>query len=181
MLDRFAEAPILPQATLQELLDGPRGAPLPAPIRDANRLHDGLRRLSARVRARPNCLVHGDAHAGNLYRADTKIAIVDWQVLQQGSWAQDVAYHIAAVLKPEDRRAHEQALLHSYLDQLAALGGPRLVFDEVWDDYRAAMIYGYYLWGVTRRVDPDVTNEFVRRLGLAVSELDAFAVVAGQV
>jgi hypothetical protein len=37
-----------------------------------------------------------------------------------------------------------------------------------------AMLYGYYLWGVTRRVDPVIILEFVRRLGLAVDELESF-------
>ena len=39
------------------------------------------------------------------------------------------------------------------------------------------MIYGYYLWSITRKVEPEITNEFVRRLGLAVSELDSFGAV----
>jgi aminoglycoside/choline kinase family phosphotransferase len=174
-LDRVASSPILPQAELQALLDGPRGHPLPSAIRDAGRLHAAVARLADEVRERPNCLVHGDAHAGNVYRdAAGRLGIVDWQILQKGEWAQDVAYHVAAVLTPEDRRAHERGLLDTYLDRLSSLGGPTIDREEAWMRYRKATAYGYYLWAITRKVDPAVTEEFVRRLGLAVADHGAF-------
>jgi aminoglycoside phosphotransferase (APT) family kinase protein len=138
------------------------------------------RPIAAQVREQPNCLVHGDAHAGNVYRdAEGQLGIVDWQVLQKGEWAQDVAYHLAAVLAPEDRRVHERRLLDHYLGRLKSLGGPAIDADIAWTRYRAGMVYGYYLWAITRKVDPEITHEFVRRLGLAVSNLDSFAVVEG--
>ena len=28
--------------------------------------------------------------------------------------------------------------------------------EEAWQQYREAVIYGYYLWGITRRVDPPI-------------------------
>jgi aminoglycoside phosphotransferase (APT) family kinase protein len=177
-LDRVAASPLLPQAELQALLDGPRGDPLPAAIRDAGRLHAAVARLAAEVRERPNCLVHGDAHAGNVYRdADGRLGVVDWQILQKGEWAQDVAYHIAAVLTPEDRRAHERGLIDIYLERLAALGGPAIDREGAWARYRKATAYGYYLWAITRKVDPAIMVEFVRRLGLAVADHGAFALL----
>ena len=48
--------------------------------------------------ARPQFLVHGDAHAGNIFRTDRGSGLIDWQVLQRGTWAIDVAYHLCAVL-----------------------------------------------------------------------------------
>lgn len=177
-LDRFAAAPVMPVEVLQGMLDGPRGEPLPRDVLNAERLQRGLESLAAQVRAEPNTLVHGDAHAGNVYRtAQGLLGIVDWQVLQKGEWAQDVAYHLAAVLTPEDRRANERRLLDHYLGKLKTLGGPAIDPEQAWTRYRAGMVYGYYLWAITRKVDPEVTNEFVRRLGLAVSDLDSFAVV----
>ena len=56
------------------------------------------------------------------------------------------------------RRAHERALLDHYSDRLTGLGGPRLNADEAWLRYRAAMIYGYFLWAITQRVDPAITS-----------------------
>ena len=177
-LDRFAGSPVIPVGMLQGLLDGPRGEPLPKDVLSADRLMRGLASLAAQVRALPNTLVHGDAHAGNVYRtAAGKLGIVDWQILQKGEWAQDVAYHLGAVLTPEDRRTHERRLLDHYLERLKALGGPAIDREEAWTRYRAGMVYGYFLWAITRKVDPPVILEFVRRLGLAVSDLDSYAVV----
>ena len=177
-LDRITVQPIMPLDVLQTMLDGERGQPLAPAIRSAERLQRGLEALATQVRERLNCLVHGDAHAGNVYRdAEGRLGIVDWQVLQKGEWAQDVAYHLAAVLAPEDRRAHERDLLAFYRERLAALGGPVLDADDAWTRYRAGMVYGYYLWAITRKVEPALTNEFVRRLGTAVSDLESFAVV----
>ena len=177
-LDQISVKPIIPRDKLQELLDGPRGEQLPAGIRSAERLQRGLERLAAEIRGIPNCLIHGDAHAGNVYRdAAGRLGIVDWQILQKGEWAQDVAYHLAAVLSPEDRRAHERRLLDYYLGRLKALGGPDIGGEIAWTRYRAGMVYGYYLWAITRKVVPEITNEFVRRLGLAVSDLESFATV----
>jgi Phosphotransferase enzyme family len=177
-LDRITATPILPLDTLQSLLDGPRGEPLPESIRGARRLQRGLEALAARTREGSNCLVHGDAHAGNVYRdAQGRLGVVDWQILQKGDWAQDVAYHVASVLSPEDRRTHERGLLTQYLDRLRSLGAPSIGGDEAWSRYRAAMVYGYYLWAITRKVEPEITLEFVRRLGLAVGDLDSFAVL----
>jgi aminoglycoside phosphotransferase (APT) family kinase protein len=177
-LDQIGANPIMPLDKLQALLDGPKATRLPPAVKDAPRLQRGVTALAAQIRERPACLVHGDAHAGNIYRSAEGFGLVDWQVLQKGEWAQDVAYHLAAVLAPEDRRAHERALLDYYRDQLAAMGGPRLDAEEAWLRYRAAMIYGYFLWAITQRVDPAITEVFTHRLGLAVDDLDSFAVVA---
>lgn len=178
-LDQIGAAPIMPLDRLQTLLDGPKATRLPSGIKDAAQLQDGVSALAAQVRNRPACLVHGDAHAGNIYRDSDGYGLVDWQVLQKGEWAQDVAYHLAAVLSPEVRRTHERALLDHYRDRLAALGGPRLAADDAWFRYRAAMIYGYFLWAITQRVDPAITEVFTHRLGMAVDDLGSFAVVAG--
>lgn len=177
-LDQIALKPLMPIEILQRMMDGPKGAPLPPAVKDATRLQHGLEKYAQQVRERPACLVHGDAHAGNIYRTKTGgYGLVDWQILQKGEWAQDVAYHIAAVLSPEDRRAHERALLDHYRAHLKSLGGPDLAADEAWLRYRAAMVYGYFLWIITQKVEPAITNEFVRRLGLAVADLDSFGVI----
>ena len=175
-LDMVGSRGIMPIPTLQELLDGPRGVPLAPAMRDAARLQRAMAQLAAQVREAPNCLVHGDAHAGNVYRdVDGGLGLVDWQVLQKGEWAQDVAYHIAAVLTPEARRTHERALLDHYRARLKALGGPDLDADKAWARYRVGMCWGYYMWAITRKVEPNVIHEFVRRLGFAVADHESYA------
>jgi hypothetical protein len=177
-LDRISHQPIMPLAMLQSLLDGPRGARLDPAARDAARLQQALERLAAEVRSGPRCFVHGDAHAGNVYRqADGTLGLVDWQILQTGNWAQDVAYHLAAVLTPEVRRSHERTLLDDYLARLKAAGGPELDREEAWRQYRVAVVYGYYLWSITRKVDADIIEEFVHRLGTAAHDLGSFALL----
>ena len=172
-LDQIGITPILPLNSLQAMLDGPKGAPLPAKIKNAQQLQNGLQALAEQTRQRPACLVHGDAHAGNTFAGAQGFGLIDWQILQKGEWAQDVSYHIASVLSPEDRRRHERALLDHYRDRLKAAGGPDLPAEDAWVRYRAAMIYGYYLWTITQKVEPAITLEFVRRLGLAAAELES--------
>ncbi|WP_242130313.1 ecdysteroid 22-kinase family protein [Sphingobium sp. Sx8-8] len=172
-IDAIAEKSMIPLDMLQDLMNGERGKPLPPAVLDAQRLHRAIGRVAAVFRTLPSSLVHGDAHAGNLYvlRGDT--GLIDWQLLQRGCWALDVAYHLGAALLPEVRRAHERSLLDHYLERLARFGGPRLDAGEAWTSYRMAMLYGYYLWAITRRVDPVITYEFNRRLGLAVADLQS--------
>ncbi len=85
---------------LQEHLDGPRANTCPT--------RSAARRVSTPACCRAvqlaaddvSCLVHGDAHAGNLFEtADGQPGLVDWQVIQRTSWALDVAYHVGAVLE----------------------------------------------------------------------------------
>jgi len=177
---RMARNGLIPPEMLHDLLNGPRGDPLPKEILDGHRLQRSMGLLAQRFRDEPSSLVHGDAHAGNLYRLPgdkIEIGLIDWQLIQQGYWAQDVAYHLGAALSVEDRRKSERELLAHYLDRLAAFGGPVIDKDAAWNHYRMAMLYGYYLWGVTRRVDPPIIMEFVLRLGTAVADLDSFKLV----
>jgi ecdysteroid kinase len=176
-LDMITHRPIMSLDMLQQMLNGPKGATLPAGVKDAAGLQRGLEKFAQQVREGPACLVHGDAHAGNIYRSTDGYGLVDWQILQKGEWAQDVAYHLATVLSPEDRQRHERGLLDHYLARLKALGGADLAADGAWLRYRAAMVYGYYLWVITQKVEPAITNEFTRRLGLAVTELDSFEAI----
>lgn len=177
VLATISETPILPLERLQALLLDPRGEGLPDAMRDAATVQRMLSTYSARRREQPSCLVHGDAHAGNLYKQGDAMAIVDWQLLQRGCWAQDVVYHLATTLEPEQRRNHERELIGHYIDRLAAAGGPLIDAEEAWDNYRAAAIYGYYLWAVTQKVLPEVTHEFVRRLGTAMVDLDTMSLL----
>jgi hypothetical protein len=71
------------------------------------------------------------------------------------------------------RADNERALLEYYLGQLAAAGGPVIPMSEAWDDYRASALYGYFLWGMTRRVRPNITEELTQRVGKAVLSHDS--------
>jgi hypothetical protein len=168
----------IPTATLQTLLDSQRGDPLPAAVKDAPRLVSAMRRLGELAERETSCLVHGDAHAGNVFlRADESVGIIDWQVVHRGSWACDVAYHIGAVLSVEARERAERDLLAHYLERLGAYGGQPPAWDQAWTSYRRFLVYGYFLWAMTRFVDEAITVEFVKRLGTAVTQHESFEVV----
>lgn len=154
---------------LQEMLDGPRGANLSPQVRDAGRLLAAMRALADRDEGRPQFLVHGDSHAGNIFRtAHGGTGLIDWQLLQRGGWALDVAYHLCAVLPWELAEVEERTLLDAYLADMRARGFAMPDRDDAWRQYREAVIYGYYLWGITRRVDPPIIVQFTDRLGRAV-------------
>jgi Ser/Thr protein kinase RdoA (MazF antagonist) len=173
-LHEMAKTPWLSAAALQELMDGERGIPLQPATKNAERIQNGITALAKLSTGRSECLVHGDAHAGNIFEMSGAPSLIDWQLLQRGPWALDVPYHLAATLRPEDRRAAEQDLLRHYLDRLRAYGVEPPAWEEAWSDYRAYMTYGFFLWAMTRRVAPAITHEFVKRLGLAVTDLGSF-------
>jgi hypothetical protein len=176
-LARLAEAQYVPQALLQEMLDGKRGEGLPARTRDAGLLITAVKALAAEDARRPQTLVHGDCHAGNIFQTADGPGLIDWQLLQKGSWVLDVAYHINAVCDVAVAEREERRLLAHYLEAARGLGCAVPTADEAWETYRAAVVYGYYLWSITRRVDPAITNVFVNRLGNAVTRHQSFALL----
>jgi 5-methylthioribose kinase len=171
---RLAQAPHVSQAVLQELLDGPRAHGFPARTRDATLLLAGMKALAQQSGAEKQTLVHGDAHAGNIYRTEDGCGLIDWQLLQKGCWALDVPYHICAVLEVADAEREERRLLSHYLETVRRLGGEPPDPEVAWMRYRASVVYGFYLWSITRRVDPIITNVFVQRLGAAVTRHDSY-------
>jgi hypothetical protein len=159
---------------LQEMLNGPRGEGLPARTRDATLLLAGMKALAIRDESHAQTLIHGDCHAGNLYQTTQGPGLIDWQLLQRGGWALDVAYHIAAVLAVDVAEKEERSLLHHYLDTARSLGGEVPTPEAAWEQYRMSAVYGYYLWSITRRVDPAIINVFVNRLGNAVTRHESY-------
>jgi hypothetical protein len=170
----LAAAQYVPQPLLQELLDGKRGEGLPARTRDAGLLIAGMTALAGEDARRPQTLVHGDCHAGNIFQTDDGPGLIDWQLLQKGSWVLDVAYHINAVCDVAVAEREERRLLAHYLEIARGLGCEVPPEAAAWAAYRASVVYGYYLWSITRRVDPAITNVFVNRLGSAVTRHESF-------
>lgn len=159
---------------LQDLLDGPRGDNLSPQVRSAKRLVAALKVLAQGDAGRPQFMIHGDAHAGNIFRTEDGMGLIDWQLLQRGGWALDVAYHLNAVLPTEIAEAEERRLLGEYLAMMRGRGMTMPAEEEAWKQYREAVTYGFYLWSITRRVDPAITIQFTDRLGKAVMRHDSF-------
>ena len=163
--------------------EGPIGSLVPEEVRDAERLLDAVRRLAELLeRAEHRCLLHGDAHIGNIYvDAHGHPCLVDWQLVQRGPWYMDVGYHLGCTMSPEERQRTESDLLRHYLDRLGAAGadGPS------WDGTRRligrGLVYGFFLWAITLKVAPPITTAMLGRLGSAVADHDAYASMAATV
>lgn len=168
-------------AEIAQNFAGPIGAGVPDAVRDPQRLFEAHRALAlAATAATPWCVIHGDPHIGNVYLdGEGRPSFLDWQLVQRGPWYLDVGYHLASSLTVEDRRAHEHDLVRHYLDRLWGLGVASDSFDDVstWRGLRRGMVHGFYLWGITQKVDPRKTTVLLERLGTAVDDHDAFAEV----
>ncbi|BBZ40235.1 phosphotransferase family protein [Mycobacterium conspicuum] len=138
---------------------------------DAHRLVDAYRDLAAEAASGTWCVIHGDAHVGNLV-VDTggTASLVDWQLVQRGKWYFDVGYHIASTLTVEERRSNERDLLRHYLDALASHGVTPPPFHEAWRAIAGGMLHGFFLWGITTKVDPAIIVTLIHRLGTAVAD-----------
>jgi aminoglycoside phosphotransferase (APT) family kinase protein len=161
---------VMSQERLQELLDDGRATSLPAEIVDAGRIRSAFSALAGWATKNPDSVIHGDAHAGNLYLTPAGTpGLIDWQVLQLGPWVLDFAYHVAAVLDVADRERNERSLLVDYLSIRTSMGDDMPSLDDAWDMYRNALAYGFYMWSITHRVEVPIRNMFCTRLGSAVA------------
>ena len=157
--------------------EGPIGAGVPESVRDAEHLWESVGRLAARLpTSEPRCLLHGDAHVGNLYLDGTgHPCLVDWQLVQGGPWYLDVGYHLGCTLSPEERRRTESDLLAHYLDRLCSEGIDPPSWDDARRQMRIGLVYGFYLWSITLKVAPPITTAMLERLGSAVVDHEAYA------
>ncbi|MBX6391109.1 MAG: phosphotransferase [Frankia sp.] len=165
---------------IRENFDGPIGAGVPVEVRDAERLNAAYRLIAeGAASASPWSVIHGDAHVGNVYLDGVgRPSFLDWQIAQRGPWYLDVGYHIASALTIEDRRRHERDLLRHYLEELRAGGvDPAPPEDEAWLLVRRGVVHGFFLWGITQKVNPAITAELLTRLGTAAADHDALRAV----
>jgi len=79
----------------------------------------------AALAAGPQTFIHGDAHPANVIFPQSSTArphLIDWQHSRVDAPLRDIARFLIFSLSTEERRAHEQALLSNYLDQLRTNG-----------------------------------------------------------
>jgi hypothetical protein len=153
---------------LQKLLDDGRAEGFAPEICSGENL---LAALRAQRDLGVTCLLHGDTHTGNVYLdPEGRGCFFDWEVVQTGHWAQDVAYHLGTALTITDRRAYEQELLRFYLAELANNEAPAPSFDEAWDLYRRSFVYGYLLWVITMIRGRDEVLQHMPRLGMGLTD-----------
>lgn len=159
---------------------GPNGLRIPTEVRDAPGLVQAYVRLAATLTAEHAtsdwCVIHGDAHVGNLFLdPQGHPSLVDWQLVQRGMWYVDVGTHIATALTVADRRSSERDLLDHYLDCLDANGVRPPSRDLAWRSLSRGIVRGFYLWGITAHVDPRLIEILLHRLGSAAADHDALS------
>lgn len=89
------------------------------------KVSDHLARWMTRLAGRPQTIVHGDAHGGNvLFTAGglSECVILDWQGWHGDAGMRDVSRFLTLSLATPVRRSAEEALLDTYVDALAADG-----------------------------------------------------------
>ena len=138
---------LLPSLALSTALKR-HGNLVPPEIRAVARRIVGLRRpLELAWGREPLTVIHGDAHASNLYSVDGRIGLLDWQLVQCGQGMRDLAYFLTTSLPTDLRRAVEKDLVALYLSTLAGLGVANApAFDEAWMQYR---LHALYAWEAT--------------------------------
>jgi hypothetical protein len=115
-------------------------------------VRDGLERYIGSIRelhrvmgARTQTLVHGDVRLDNVMFGEEEghhsIVLVDWQAIMVSNPLQDLAYLVSQNVRTEDRRAHEDELLHHYYDRLLERGVKDYSFEQCVDDYDVAVLY----------------------------------------
>jgi Phosphotransferase enzyme family len=161
--------------------EGPIGEGVPEDVRDPELLLRAVGGLARHLDvADVRCLLHGDAHVGNLYLdAAERACLVDWQLVQGGPWYLDVGYHLGCTLDPVERRRSEADLLAHYLDRLRGEGVDPPTDDDLRRGIALGALYGFFLWSITLKVAPPVTTAMLGRLGSAVSDHEAYAAAAG--
>jgi phosphotransferase family enzyme len=170
-VDAWGEGPTLDIMAANLL--GPNGAHLPAGVRDA-RLLLAAHRSVGTAEVQNRCVIHGDAHVGNLFLDSYgRPGLVDWQLVQRGAWSTDVGYHIAATLPVNERRRTEGDLLKHYLGCLESHGVQGPPFSDAWSALGAGIVHGFFLWSITTKVDPAVIRVLLTRLGNAAADHDA--------
>lgn len=127
----------------------PRFAAVRGALADKSRILRAARRMWKNNAASSSCLLHGDAHPGNLYfDADRRAGYLDWQMTMRGSWAYDFSLLVISALDTVTRRRSEQDLLAHYLERLAVYGvSDPPSFKTAWTLYRQ-FAFANFFWAL---------------------------------
>lgn len=175
-IERFLCALAVPAgvAKLRDLVPAEIRAAVPRIVAARDTLEDAWARG-------PLTLIHGDAHAGNLYFLPNAVGLLDWQLAQRAQGMRDVAYFLTNSLPIAVRREHERALIALYLRTLAEHGVTPPAFDVVWEQYRLHAVYAWIAAAVTAAAatlqQEPIVRAAVERTSVAMTDLDVLALL----
>lgn len=132
--------------------------------------------FAALLASGPETLLHGDSHLGNQFLDAGRIGFLDWACVCRGPALRDVAYFLCNSVDTDLRRAEEDALLHRYLEVLAAAGAPAPDFETARLDYRRQVATGWVAAVATYAVGSrmqsiEVGRRAVARANAAIEDL----------
>lgn len=162
------------------MLDRELADVVPAALRDAQRVKAALFQMWRAFEGSHRCLIHGDAHLGNMYfESEIRPGFLDWQSPMAGPCFDDVTYCLIGSLSIEDRRAHERELLRQYLDQLGHYGVAPPSFDATWLAYRQQVMHGFMWVGTPSSMQPDdIVAANTERFCAALKDLETLQALA---
>jgi hypothetical protein len=143
--------------------------------------------LAARLVGRDRLtLIHGDAHAWNCLfprNPDRHPAyLVDLSTCRIRTPANDLAYMMAVMWFPDLRRRWELPMLRRYHDRLVAAGVSGYAWEDLWWDYRFAVIIHLFtpvLQAAGGEVPPSTWWYNLERVHAAFEDLDCRALLSG--
>ena len=128
----------------------------------------------------PRTIIHGDYRLDNLFFATPEggdpLAVIDWQIASRGRGVFDAAYFLGGTLSPEDRKAKERDLIHTYHDILLERGVTGYDFDTCWEDYRAACLF-CFVYAVIGLGTLDMANERGLKLFITIMQRTSAAIL----
>ncbi|QSB06046.1 aminoglycoside phosphotransferase family protein [Natronoglycomyces albus] len=102
------------------------------------------------------CLIHGDAHVGNLIRTrDGNVVLCDFDSTSMGPFQVDLAAAAAAATWFHDERTHRL---------LATAYGYEVTADPLWDLFRSTRELAFVVGGAPHLDNPAIAEEFALRL-----------------
>jgi len=91
----------------------------------------------------PNCIIHGDTHAGNLFKeADGTPDFFDALPMRCAPMV-EISYFITNVLDHADRRRHDHGLVGLYREELVRCGVEPPPVSELMHQFAAFLPYGF--------------------------------------
>ena len=134
---------IAPPERWKEFCAMPRGASCAVEFHDLDWMHRVMDFMIELGDSTPNCLIHGDLHAGNLFeQPDGTPGFYDSLPMRTAPMI-EVAYHITNVLDHRDRRRHDRELVDHYRSELIGHGVEPPSLDEMMYQFAAFLPYGF--------------------------------------
>lgn len=127
----------------QKYVDMPRGAASSAEFHDVDWVLHSLKYMDALSKALPNCVVHGDTHAGNLFEEPDGTPGFFDSLPSRAAPMIEIAYCITNVMDCAERRRNDKALIAHYRDELSRHSVAVPSLDEMLRQFAAFLPYGY--------------------------------------